>query len=63
MAKKKAKTLKITLSKSPIGYSKVQKRTVKALGLKRMHHTVEQEDTPAIRGMIDKVQHLVKVEE
>ncbi len=58
-----AKKLKITLVKSPIGYSKRQKGTVRALGLKRMNHSVEQEDTPVIRGMIAKVSHLVKVEE
>ena len=58
-----AKKLKITLVKSPIGYSKRQKRTVRALGLKRMNHSVEQEDTPVIRGMIAKISHLVKVEE
>ena len=61
MAKKK--TIKITLTKSPIGYSKRQKGTVRALGLRRMNHTVEHEDSPVIRGMIAKVSHLVKVEE
>jgi large subunit ribosomal protein L30 len=55
--------LKITLVKSPIGYSKRQKGTVRALGLKKINHTVEQEDTPVIRGMIAKVSHLIKVEE
>ena len=54
--------LRITLIKSPIGYSERHKRTVKALGLHRMHQTVEQPDTPAVRGMIAKVAHLVKVE-
>ncbi len=63
MAKSKAKTLRITLVRSPIGYSLRQKRTVRALGLRRMHQTVEQEDSPVIRGMISKVSHLVKVEE
>ncbi len=61
MAKKK--TLKITLTRSPIGYSKRQKGTVRALGLRRMNHTVEHEDSPVIRGMITKVSHLVKVED
>jgi large subunit ribosomal protein L30 len=60
MAKKK---LQITLVKSPIGYSKRQKGTVRALGLRRMNHTVMHEDTPVIRGMIDKVSHLLRVEE
>jgi large subunit ribosomal protein L30 len=59
----KGRVLHITLTKSTIGYSDRQKRTVRALGLRRMHQTVEQQDTPAIRGMIDKVKHLVTVEE
>ena len=63
MARKKQKNLRITLTKSPIGYSERQKRTVRALGLRRMNHSVEQADTPVIRGMIHKVQHLVMVEE
>lgn len=65
MAKRstKANKLKITLIKSPIGYSLRQKRTVKALGLNRLQQTVEQEDTPVIRGMLAKVSHLVEVEE
>ena len=54
--------LRITLSKSPIGYSKRQKRTVRALGLRRVNQTVEQKDTPVIRGMVAKVSHLVTVE-
>jgi large subunit ribosomal protein L30 len=63
-AKKKAKkVLRIRLTKSPIGYSDRQKRTVRALGLRRMHQTVEQRDTPVVRGMIAKVSHLVTVEE
>ncbi len=57
------KVLRVTLTKSPIGYSYRQKRTVRALGLRRMHQTVEQKDTPVIRGMIAKVEHLVTVEE
>jgi large subunit ribosomal protein L30 len=55
--------LQITLIKSPIGYSERHKKTVKALGLHRMHQTVEQPDTLAVRGMLAKVAHLVKVEE
>ena len=55
--------LRIKLIKSPIGYSERHKRTVKALGLHRLHQTVEQPDTLAIRGMVAKVAHLVKVEE
>ncbi|MGV8082172.1 MAG: 50S ribosomal protein L30 [Coriobacteriia bacterium] len=57
------KTLRITQIRSGIGFPEGQKRTVRALGLKRMHDTVEQADTPAVRGMIFKVKHLVKVEE
>jgi large subunit ribosomal protein L30 len=60
MAKKE---LKVTLVKSPIGYPKRQKGTIRALGLRRMHQTVVHQDSPVIRGMIDKVSHLVKVEE
>ncbi len=61
--RKKQKRLRITLTKSPIGYSERQKRTVRALGLRRMHQTVERTDTPVIRGMVAKVRHLVSVEE
>jgi large subunit ribosomal protein L30 len=57
------KEIKITLVKSPIGYPQRQKGTIKALGLKKLHQTVTQEDTPVIRGMINKISHLVKVEE
>jgi large subunit ribosomal protein L30 len=57
------KTIQVTLVRSPIGYEKSQKATVKALGLTKMHQTVEKTDTPVIRGMINKVQHLVTVTE
>ncbi len=57
------KTVKITLVKSAIGFCQRQKNTVKALGLRRIGHSVEHADTPAIRGMVKKVCHLVKVEE
>jgi large subunit ribosomal protein L30 len=62
-AKPKEKIIRITLVKSPIGYSKEHKGTVRALGLRRMHQTVEQVDSPSLRGMLYKVSHLVKVEE
>ena len=62
MAKKTAKALKVTLVKSAIGYSQRQKKTVRALGLRRLGQTVEHNDTPVIRGMIKKVSHLVKVD-
>ena len=61
-AKEKEGLLRIRLSKSPIGYSERQKRTVRALGLRRMNQTVEKKDTPVIRGMIARVSHLVTVE-
>ena len=61
--KSKPSTLKITLVKSPIGYSERQKKTVRALGLRRMNQTVEQVDTPVLRGMLDRVSHLIQVEE
>lgn len=57
------KIIRITLIKSPIGYSKVHKATIRALGLRRMHQTVEQVDSPTLRGMLYKVSHLVSVEE
>jgi large subunit ribosomal protein L30 len=66
MAKKKKKTekiIRITLRKSPIGYSERQKGTVKALGLKRMHQSIEHVDTPVMRGMVARIAHLVEVEE
>lgn len=65
MAKKAAtpKTLRITLVKSGIGYSEKHKETIKALGLHRLHQTVEQVDSPALQGMLRKINHLVTVEE
>ncbi len=55
--------IRITLVKSPIGYSREQKDTLKALGLRRLWQTVEKEKSPTILGMVKKVSHLVKVEE
>ena len=55
--------IKITQTKSGIDRSKRQKNTLKALGLKKINHTVEQEASPAILGMVAKVQHLISVEE
>jgi large subunit ribosomal protein L30 len=63
MVAKKRKKLRITLIKSPIGYSRRQKGTVRALGLRRLNQTVVQEDNSVIRGMVTKVNHLVEVEE
>jgi large subunit ribosomal protein L30 len=55
--------IRITQIKSKIGKPERQKRTLEALGIKKMHHSVEHEATPQILGMVVKVQHLVKVEE
>ncbi len=57
------KKLKITLVRSTIGYKYDQKDTIKRLGLRKMHQTVIKEDNPQIRGMVEKVKHLLKVEE
>jgi large subunit ribosomal protein L30 len=61
-AKKEASTIKVTLVRSLIGRIEAHKATVKGLGLRRMHHTVEVLDTPATRGMINAVSYLLKVE-
>jgi len=58
-----ARRLRITWLKSSIGYSRRQKDTIRALGLKRLRQSVERDDTPVIRGMIDTVRHLISVEE
>ncbi|MXZ32837.1 MAG: 50S ribosomal protein L30 [Gammaproteobacteria bacterium] len=64
MAEKKAKdTVKVTLVRSPIGIQPKHKLCLKGLGLRRMHHTVELEDTPAVRGMINKISYLLALEE
>jgi large subunit ribosomal protein L30 len=55
--------LRIKWVKSSIGYPKDQKDTIKALGFRKLQHTVEHEDHPAVRGMVRKVSHLVQVEE
>ena len=55
--------LKITWTKSYIGKPQNQRRVIHALGLRRLHHTVTHGDTPTIRGMVNKISHLVKVEE
>lgn len=65
MAKKteKRKMLRITLVKSSIGYSERHKATVRALGLRRLNQSVVHEDSPVVRGMLRKVNHLVTIEE
>jgi large subunit ribosomal protein L30 len=64
MAKTKqdVSSIKVTLVKSVIGRIESHKATVKGLGLRRLNHTVVVEDTPAIRGMINKINYLLKVE-
>jgi len=54
--------IKITQVRSTIGRSRKQKDTMIALGLKKMHQTVEKEDSPIVKGMIDKISHLIKIE-
>jgi len=58
-----AKMLQITLLRSPIGYNERQKRTVRALGLRRIRQTVVRPDNPAVRGMVAAIPHLVRAEE
>jgi len=58
-----AAKVKVTWKKSAIGYKEDQKRTIVALGLKRLGHTVEMPDNRAVRGMLNKVRHLVEVAE
>jgi large subunit ribosomal protein L30 len=59
----KGGTVKVTLIKSPVGFNRNQLVVVRGLGLRRIRHTVELKDTPATRGMIHKVRHLVSVVE
>jgi large subunit ribosomal protein L30 len=62
MAKPGAKTLKVTLVKSPIGTKQNHRQCVRGLGLRKLHQTVVVEDTPSVRGMINTVAYLVKAE-
>ncbi len=55
--------LRVTWVKSGIGYAQVQKKTLRALGLSRLNQSVTHNDSPSVRGMINKVRHLIKVEE
>lgn len=57
------KTIRVTLVRSPIGYNKKQRANLRGLGLRRLHQTVEVIDQPCNRGMINKIIHLLKVEE
>ena len=63
MAKKKQKQIKVTLIRSPIGFQPKHRECVRGLGLKRIRHTVVLEDTPSIRGMCNKIDYMVRVEE
>lgn len=58
-----SKVVRVTYFKSAIGYKKDQKATIAAMGFKKLGETRELDDTPAVRGMIRKVRHLVRVEE
>ena len=63
MAENAGPVMRVTYVKSSIGYAHDQKATVRALGLRRLHQTVELPDTPSVRGMCHKVRHLVVVED
>jgi len=56
------KTIKVTLVKSPIGCKAAHRATVRGLGLRRINHTVELQDTPEVRGMVNRVNYLVRLE-
>lgn len=57
------KTLKIEQVKSPIGYPRNQREVLRSLGLRRIRHVVERQDTPAVRGAVKKISHLVRIVE
>jgi len=63
MANKKANTLKIRQTSSPIGRPDNQHQALRSLGLRRIRHTVERQDSPAVRGLIAKIPHLVEIVE
>jgi large subunit ribosomal protein L30 len=63
MAEAKKNTIRVTQTGSPIGRPKDQRATLVGLGLNKMHRTSELEDTPAVRGMVNKVKHLVRIED
>ncbi len=62
MTKANTKTIKVTLLKSMIGTKQSHRATIRGLGLRRIHQTVQLEDTPCVRGMINKVYYMVKCE-
>ena len=57
------KTIRIEQVKSPIGYARTQREVLRGLGLRRIRHVVEREDSPAVRGMVKKIAHLVRIVE
>lgn len=62
MAKKKAKHISVTLVRSPAGALPRHRECVRGLGLRKMNHTVVLEDTPSVRGMVNSVEYMVRVE-
>ena len=62
-AKKAKKTVRVEQVRSPIGYNKSQREVLRSLGLRRIRQIVEREDTPAVRGMVAKISHLVQIVE
>lgn len=58
-----SKTIKIEQTKSPIGYPRAQREVLRSLGLRRIRHVVERQDSPAVRGMVAKIPHLVRIVE
>lgn len=60
---KKAKTIRIEQVKSPIGFPRTQREVLRSLGLRRIRHVVERQDIPAVRGMVKKIPHLVRIVE
>ncbi|MEM8994333.1 MAG: 50S ribosomal protein L30 [Acidobacteriota bacterium] len=61
MSNEEPKTIRIQQYRSPIGYPKPQREVLRTLGLRRMHHVVERQDTPAVRGAVKKIQHLARI--
>jgi large subunit ribosomal protein L30 len=58
----KTKQIKVTLVRSPIGFQPKHRECVRGLGLKRMNHSVVLEDTPSVRGMVNRIEYMVRVE-
>ena len=63
MTRKKAKQISVTLVRSPAGALPRHRECVRGLGLKKMNHTVVLEDTPSVRGMVNKIEHMLRVEQ